>query len=240
MDDERMNNNINHKHIELLSYYLSRDIKRIENKIKRDEYALLGYFIASIVDVLIVVIFEEYIKSIAWYYKVAILLGLVILYVAILKLFNCIHKECLKKQIIAGRDLLDDESVERMVDEFDNIAVDGLLLCYYYMDQYKKEMDVNVKQLCLYETLHYLDKSCRVFRRIANDYVRYVSEGDNKLISAYRIDNYLSIAESVVGFLKERKGDEKTEFANKVENLSGDVCAWKKMREEKLKEEGKN
>lgn len=44
-----------HKNIELLRFYVSKDINRIEKKIQKNESDLLGYFVGSLVDLFIVV-----------------------------------------------------------------------------------------------------------------------------------------------------------------------------------------
>lgn len=50
---------IGHKNIELLRFYLGKDISKIDKKIQDGESNLLGYFIASLVDILIVLFFDQ-------------------------------------------------------------------------------------------------------------------------------------------------------------------------------------
>ena len=52
-----------HKNIELLRFYVSKDINRIEKKIQKNESDLLGYFVGSLVDLFIVVLFDQGIDS---------------------------------------------------------------------------------------------------------------------------------------------------------------------------------
>ena len=52
-----------HKNLELLRFYVSKDISRIEKKIQKNESDLLGYFVGSLVDLFIVVLFDQGIDS---------------------------------------------------------------------------------------------------------------------------------------------------------------------------------
>ena len=54
---------LGHKNIELLRFYLSKDIKRIDKKIDSNESNLISYFIASLVDIFVVVLFDDLVKD---------------------------------------------------------------------------------------------------------------------------------------------------------------------------------
>lgn len=56
---KKQTHSIDHKNIELLRYYISRDMQRIEEKVDNDNNNMLGYFVASLVDVLIVSLFQD-------------------------------------------------------------------------------------------------------------------------------------------------------------------------------------
>ena len=48
-----------HKDLELLRFYITKDIMRIEKKIQNNNNDVLGYFVASLVDILIVLLFND-------------------------------------------------------------------------------------------------------------------------------------------------------------------------------------
>lgn len=48
-----------HKNLELFRYYLNRDLTRIEQNIQNSSNELLGYFIASLADMSVVVLFSD-------------------------------------------------------------------------------------------------------------------------------------------------------------------------------------
>ena len=52
-----------HKNLELFRYYLNRDLQRIDNSIQDNHGELKGYFVASLVDILIVFLFSEDLRT---------------------------------------------------------------------------------------------------------------------------------------------------------------------------------
>lgn len=222
-------NQIDHKNIELLRYYISRDMRRIEDKISNDKSDLVGYFVASLVDALIVAMFSEWLQQLRVRYKVLIIAGFIVSFFLISRLTNWIRGRIVRSRRASGRDNEKPEEILRIVDEFDNIAVDGLLLCSYYKERYEAATDKKMKLFYLYETFHYLEKSCAVYRRIQGNYGSYVSTEDDLLISEYRVKNYLDIVDELSSFIKSKvEGLNDSGLEMRVNNVVEDISKWRK------------
>lgn len=219
---------IDYKTIELLRYYVSRDLRHIEEKLANDRNELAGYFAASIVDILIVKMFEDYLGSLSPWSRVFAIFSFVFIFFLIYWITNAIKREFDKRWKMAGRGNEKPINITRVVDEFDNIASDGLLICAYYLDRVDEASDMDMKKFYLYEAVHYLTKSCTVFRDIAQNYDYYVSTEDPQLISEYRIMNFLDMAEHLFTNIK-NNGVETADqgFSNQLSNIETDITMWK-------------
>ena len=219
---------IEHKDIELLRYYMSRDMRRIEEKVDNDNNNLLGYFVASLVDVLIVSLFQNCLTQLNTKHKFLLIGGLILLFFGTYKVVNCVRKKIAITRKAAGRDTDKPQEIIRIVDEFDNIAMDGLLICIYYREKYETESDNKLKRFYYCECFHYLDKSCNIYRKIATDTCKYVDTIDSQLISKYRINNYLDIAEELAEFVyKNLKIVSDEGLMQQILNVSEDIKRWK-------------
>ena len=219
---------IDHKNIELLRYYISRDMRRIEEKVENDTNNLLGYFIASLVDVLIVSLFLDQLAQMKVFTRILLILGLIVLFLLIYKTVNYARKKYKQIQKIAGRDTDKPQEIIRIVDEFDNIAMDGLLICTYYQEMYNVESDNKLKRFYFCECFHYLNKSCSVYRKIAEETGKYIDTIDSQLISKYRVDNFLDIAEELAQFIDDNRDPvNDKELEVQVFNVKEDIAKWK-------------
>ena len=106
--------------------------------------------------------------------------------------------------------------------------MDGLLICTYYREMYNVESDNKLKRFYFCECFHYLNKSCSVYRKIAAETGKYVDTIDSQLISKYRVDNFLDIAEELAIFIDDNK-DPVTdkELKDQVLNVKEDIAKWK-------------
>lgn len=222
-------NDLDHKNIELFRYYISRDMHCIEEKIEKENSELIGYFIASLVDFFIVTLFTDTLNDKSLFCKSLIIIGLIIIFVITYKCVNWVRYKIRIHRNAAGRDSDTPEEIIKVVDEFDNIATDGLLICMYYKQKFESEHNEKLKRFYFSECFHYLNKSCAVFRQVAQNKDYYISTVDAQLISKYRIDNFLDIAVDILDFVKKNPGiiiD--NDFKIQLKNLEGDVEHWKK------------
>lgn len=67
---------IGHKNLELLRFYVSKDINKLDKKIQSNEGQMKGYILASLVDILIVFVFDEYMQCTPVWIKICYISGL--------------------------------------------------------------------------------------------------------------------------------------------------------------------
>ena len=77
-----------HKNLELFRYYLNRDLRKIDNSIQDNRGELKGYFVASLVDILVVFLFSENWKNKEILTKAMIIVGLIALFLGVSVVFN--------------------------------------------------------------------------------------------------------------------------------------------------------
>lgn len=110
---------------------------------------------------------------------------------------NCILLENKKYEI---------ENIKNHIDEFDNIACDGLLICKYYITKYKEEnTEDKMQEFYLYEIVHHLKKSINIFKIIYDNkklYIRSETNDEDYKIDSYRIKNFVKIAKEIYLFLE--------------------------------------
>ena len=131
---------IGHKNLELLRFYVSKDIRKIDAKIQNNESDLLGYFLGSLVDVLVVLLFDDffatfleaYVTDINWLVmiKIVLIIALVGLFLLVSWSSKKFREHRIKRMQISGkRAYIVSAERQEMIDDFDNIACDGLLIC---------------------------------------------------------------------------------------------------------------
>ena len=77
-----------HKNLELFRYYLNRDLQRIDNSIQDNHGELKGYFVASLVDILIVFLFSEDLRTREIQVKIFIIAALIALFMILASIIN--------------------------------------------------------------------------------------------------------------------------------------------------------
>lgn len=119
-----------HKNLELFRYYLNRDLQRIDNSIQDNHGELKGYFVASLVDILIVFLFSEDLRTREIQVKIFIIAALIALFMILASIINKIAKWYYVRQIESGRkEYVVDEAKQEKIDKFDNIACDAIGAC---------------------------------------------------------------------------------------------------------------
>lgn len=231
-----------HKNLELLRFYVSKDISRIEKKIQKNESDLLGYFVGSLVDLFIVVLFDQGIDSLFsedqsdWVQvilKIAVIALLLCIFFVVSWITTKIRTWRINRSRESGKREYDKkEEQQRTIDDFDNIACDGLLICENYIHKYSETKKSYMKDFYKYEIIHHLTKAGDIFDQIYEHQFLYVSVGDHELLDSYRINNFIDIFQNIVKFLEqeipENSGDPDLDvdmkylksFINKWEHIS--------------------
>ena len=121
-----MNDNygfLNHKNIELLRFYIDKNLKQIEEQFKRRNEGIISYIIASLVDLFIVLFFYDELKDVLIITKLFIIFVLVVLLVFISKTINVVLlKRAGYRNILGKESLINPYEKQKIIDEFDNIA----------------------------------------------------------------------------------------------------------------------
>ena len=233
-----MNNDFgpnSHKNLELFRYYLNRDLQEIDNSIQDNRGELFGYFIASLIDILIVTLFDDSLKSITIICKICVIVALVILFILVSAVINKLLRWKQTRFKESGRkEYIVEEERQKIIDKFDNIACDGLLICESYMRRYEAEANVCIREFYLFEIIHYLIKSTDLFEEIYDKLELYVSSEQRELIDVYRINNYITFAEQINKFLQNETKEYRNELGiqKDIENLDEKIKKWRHVNKE--------
>lgn len=210
--------NIGHKNIELLRFYINKDLKRIDKKLATSNDNFLGYFFASLVDILIVFVFSDYLSCIPVQCRIALIIGLIILFLIISKLIITIANWLSQNSREKGTDKYLPDKIQEVIDNFDNIACDGLLICENYCQRYEETAKIYLQDFYLYEIIHHLDKALGICDEICKEYATYASSKHDDLIDIYRLKNFLQFSQEIYGFLIA-----KTEHREPIEGLQENI-----------------
>lgn len=222
---------IGHKNIELLRFYVSKDINKIDKKIQSNDSQMKGYFLASLIDVLIVIIFDKYMESSPIWEKLLWIVGLIVLFLILSKLVAFFSKWKNDRKKEAGRDKYLPDNILQKIDDFDNIACDGLLICENYIKKYKEESEQYIKDFYLYEIIHHLSKITDIFRQIYSEPTVYISDSNKELLDSYRINNFIVFAKAINSFLHTELGNltGNTALSDDLKNLGDTISDWDLM-----------
>lgn len=231
----------NHKDFELLRFYISKDIKRIEKKIPQGESQIVCCMIASLIDLLIAYFFKDILSNYAANAKMGNLCNVILRMIAIIvlivmflllsKMIKRFLEYRKRKKQISGELLYSDaEYKQEIIDDFDNIACDGLLICQNYIAKYHKEQKDYIKEFYLYEVLHHLTKSLKIFDIIYENSDQFVSDKDDNLIDSYRAKNFVIFAQEIYVFLeKECKKADESGIKTVLINMDAKISKFKRM-----------
>lgn len=233
---------IGYKNLELLRFYVSKDIKRIDKKMQDSGSNLIGYFIGSLVDILTVLLFSDILDQIIRQYvfglwiqiliKILMLFLLIGLFVLASRLTRKICLWYQKKNDVSGRSqYIVDSKKQEMIDNFDNIACDGLLICQNYIQRYGDIQENYIKDFYLYEIIHHLCKAADIFDEIYHHRNLYISSNNNQLLDSYRVNNFIDFAKEIINFLKSKISQNITnaELNKDMTNLNELINSWEKI-----------
>lgn len=233
---------IGHKNLELLRFYVSKDIKKIDDKMQDNGSNLIGYFIGSLIDILVVLLFddvfdkfmEQYVSclGIQILFKVLLLLLLIGLFIFAAWLTRTICVWYQKKNDVSGRSLyFVDAKKQEMIDDFDNIACDGLLICQSYIQRYGIAQADYIKDFYLYEIIHHLCKAADIFDEVYHHQSLYISSNNNQLLDSYRVNNFIDFAKEIINFLRSKipENSGNTELDIDMANLEQLINQWHRV-----------
>ena len=238
---------IGHKNIELLCFYLGKDISKIDKKIQDGESNLLGYFIASLVDILIVLFFDQGLQELLTSkidsdllivgIKILCIVGLLFVFLLVVWAVKFIRNFINIRRTISGKKAykVKDEQQSK-IDDFDNIACDGLLICQNYIQRYGEADQDYVKEFYLYEIIHHLDKARIIFMEIYRDKILYIATQENdyntELIDTYRVNNFITFAKAILVFLNEKipEKPDNEDLKRDMDNLREKIGKWELLK----------
>lgn len=231
---------IGHKNLELLRFYVSKDIRKIDAKIQSNESNLLGYFLGSLIDILIVLMFDDflnvilptYISSVLWQIviKVLLIVCLIGVFIFVSWIVKKLHERRIKKTKVSGKSAyVVSADQQEMIDNFDNIACDGLLICQNYILRYKDVDEKYIKEFYLYEIIHHLNKAASICNVIYSNPNLYISAKNSQLLDSYRVNNFITFSKNIVAFLEKEIPENSgiKELDDDMSNLKELVNGWK-------------
>lgn len=218
-----------HKNLELFRYYLNRDLAKINCNIQNNNNELIGYFIASLVDMSVVMFFDDFLDDKGFWCKILAILILIVLFILVSKTTNKIASCISNQRKESGKEeYLIDSAKQAVIDGFDNIACDALLICENYMQKYQEAKKEHIKSFYLYEIIHHLTKSADLFNEIDNHHDLYISSKTSELIDSYRVNNYIDYAKAINKFLfDEIKNTTDLDLKKDLDNLNASISKWK-------------
>ena len=148
------------------------------------------------------------------------------------RLHKKFHNWKQKTNDVSGRSqYIEDTKRQELIDDFDNIACDGLLICQNYIRRYEHEKQDYVQEFFLYEVIHYLRKASEIFDEIYCKQDLYVSSKNNQLLDSYRINNFIEFAQNIMKFLSDHISNmsQNEELDKDMTNLSQVVNKWEKI-----------
>ena len=112
-----------HKNLELFRYYLNRDLTRIEQNIQNSSNELLGYFIASLADMSVVVLFSDLLSGKGVWVKLFAVFALIVLFVLVSKASSAVANWISIRRKESGREeYMITAARQAIIDGFDNIV----------------------------------------------------------------------------------------------------------------------
>lgn len=233
---------IGYKNLELLRFYVSKDIRKIDSKMQDSGSDLIGYFIGSLVDILLVLLFDDSLAQVMDQYvsclglqiliKVLILLSLIGLFVFASWITRKVCIWYQKKNDVSGRSpYIDSAEKQELIDDFDNIACDGLLICQNYILRYEDVKQDYIKDFYLFEIIHHLRKATDIFDEVYHNQNLYISSKNNQLLDSYRVNNFIDFSKEILKFLSNKipENSGNAELNKDMGNLKKLINGWKKI-----------
>lgn len=178
---------------------------------------------------LVVVLFSDLLNGKGVWFKLFAVFALIVLFVLVSKVSNKVANWVSIRRKESGREeYLIDATRQAIIDGFDNIACDALLICEDYMPRYQAAEKEHIKNFYLYEIIHHLTKSVDLFNEIDSHHDLYISSNDSELIDSYRVNNYIDYAKAINQFLCDeiQKPITDPELKKDLDNLNASTSKW--------------
>lgn len=158
------------------------------------------------------------------------LIELIVLFILVSKTANRVAALIVTLKKESGKEeYVVDSARQEIIDGFDNIACDALLICENYIQRYQTAEKDYIKTFYLYEIIHHLSKSVDLFNEIKAHTDWYVSSQHSELIDSYRINNFIDFAQAINLFLTKTISRPITdsELEKDLDNLNESISHWK-------------
>ena len=190
------------KYFELLRFYITEKIEKVDKSLKNTVSGEVRTIVSSLLSALFsLFISTEFINEngILWaLLKIAIV---IVSFFVFYFLFSRLSRHFLTKKEIKKSDNkeLTDSQRDIIIDKFDHIGCDGVLLARDFLNKYKNDsLTVNEQHFALIEAFYYCKKSIDVTITII-DYSKHCvnSENNRTGISLYRLINVYKMLEEL-------------------------------------------
>lgn len=182
---------------------------------------LFGYFIGMLIDFSLIFLFSDQFENkirifegnIFLYFTIRLVCIICLLCIFILTVFvvkKIKNKFYLKNSVLGIHEYRSRSERQRKIDEFDNIACDGLLICECYMNRFNKETKPHIKEFYYYEILHHSNKASLILEQITYNKNLYIFEDgptkknscfQDEYIELFRVKNFLIFLRNIYDFL---------------------------------------
>lgn len=203
------------KHLELLRFYVIDKIDDSTKMIKEEKTNNIDEIVSTVFSALVssatsaldITIDNRPVISIALKIFVLSIAFLVSKYISS-KVIKEIRINSNRNRIMKQE--LNQNEIKKLVDKFDHIACDGILLSKEYIDLYNSSQeDKNLSEFYYYESIYYFEKSLDIVKVIYNNRNQCINaEKSSGVIDAYRFNNLLKMMCDTLKTIKEINGEE--------------------------------
>jgi hypothetical protein len=199
------------KSLEQLYFYVSDYLDDQKKLSAKSLSHISGCIIASMIDLMILFVFNDYINGRPLVCKIAFLLISIVLFFIIMEMYIFFAMRRKGNKLMDGRAYMERSSILHQVYAFDNIACDGLQICQYYIellsslqknkqnedaytDKHQLETLSCLGEFYLYEVVHQLKIMISIYCVIDTNPNLYISLSDTDLIDSYRVNNFIWVS----------------------------------------------
>lgn len=222
------------KYLELLRFYLTEKISEINDTLKNNIDDEVNNIISSILSAIFAVfITSEAITAngiIATIVKVFLVIAIWYIAKYIIWDKHRIRKKIDKETIDSDNKVLTPAKIKSLVDKFDHIACDGVLLSWNFLDKYASQSTTRKteKEFYLIEAFYYFKKALLITWEVVY-YAKCCVNNDNVCtgVAIYRLrniyDSLLDINNEIEGY---QKVDEFSDELEQVKHYLKDIKAF--------------
>lgn len=203
------------KHLELLRFYVIDKIDDSTKMIKEEKTNNIDEIVSTVFSALVSSVTSALDITIDNHPIISTAIKIFVLSIAFLaskyivsKIIKEIRANSNRNRIIKKE--LNQNEIKKLVDKFDHIACEGILLSKEYIDLYNSSKeDENLSEFYYYESIYYFEKSLDIVKVIYNNRNQCINaEKSTGVIDAYRFNNLLKMMSDTLKTIKEIKEQE--------------------------------